>query len=192
MEIRVGGLIGSAATAAGTTVIIDAFSAFTTATVALLRVARRIVIVNDSLDKALDSIKPPGFDFGNSPAELGRADVAGKTLIQTTSNGTAGINAARGGDRICSGALVTVDALRDLEEREKAVIAHVEEVMAYTLIGWIAVIAGAGAKTWRHLHGMDERHTEHVDMEADRRLPIVGAEREVMNAAQSRCHQRTA
>ena len=59
---------------------------------------RRIVMV-DSLDKALalrslgvgdpcigerDGIKPPGFDFGNSPAELGRAEVAGKTLIQTT------------------------------------------------------------------------------------------------------------
>jgi 2-phosphosulfolactate phosphatase len=47
----------------------------------------------DTLDKALalrnsgvgdccigerDSIKPSGFDFGNSPAELGRAEVAGR------------------------------------------------------------------------------------------------------------------
>jgi hypothetical protein len=57
-----------------------------------------------------ESVKPPGFDFGNSPAELGRAEVAGKTLIQTTSNGTAGINAARGADRIYAGALVTAEA----------------------------------------------------------------------------------
>jgi len=79
----------------------------------------------DSLDKALalrssgigdycigerDSIKPPGFDFGNSPAELGRAEVAGKTLIQTTTNGTAGINAARGADRIYAGALIIAEA----------------------------------------------------------------------------------
>jgi 2-phosphosulfolactate phosphatase len=57
-----------------------------------------------------DSIKPPGFDFGNSPAELRRAEVAGKTLIQTTTNGTAGITAARGADRIYAGALVTAEA----------------------------------------------------------------------------------
>ena len=36
--------------------------------------------------------------------------MAGKTLIQTTSNGTAGINAAHGADRIYAGALVTVEA----------------------------------------------------------------------------------
>ena len=55
--------------------------------------------------------------------------------------------------------------------------------MAHPLIGWIAAIAGAGAKTRRHLHGMDELHTEHVDIEVDRCLHVVGAEREVMNAA---------
>jgi len=96
----------------------DVFRAFTT------RGARRIVMV-DSLDKALElrnsgvgdycigereSVKPPGIDFGNSPAELRRAEVAGKTLIQTTTNGTAGITAARGADRIYAGALVTAEA----------------------------------------------------------------------------------
>ncbi len=113
MEIRLVSLTSGAAAAVGTTVIIDVFRAFTTAAVASTRGASRIVMV-DSLDKALalrssgigdycigerDSIKPPGFDFGNSPAELERAEVAGKTLIQTTSNGTAGINTARGADR---------------------------------------------------------------------------------------------
>ena len=57
-----------------------------------------------------ESVKPLGFDFGNSPAELRRAEVAGKTLIQTTTNGTAGITAARGADRIYAGALVTAEA----------------------------------------------------------------------------------
>src|SRR6267142_1533592 len=124
MEIRLASLISGAAAAVGTTVIIDVFSAFTTAAVALSGGARRIIMV-DSLDKALalrssgvgdyrigerESVKPPGFDFGNSPAELGRAEVAGKTLIQTTTNGTAGINAARGADRIYAGALVAAEA----------------------------------------------------------------------------------
>src|ERR1700747_3419707 len=81
---------------------------------------------------------------------------------------------------------------RYLEEGEKAVIAHIEEVMAHPLIGWIAAIAGAGAKTRRHLHGMDERHTEHVNIEFDRCLHVVGAEREVMYSAQDRSHKRSA
>jgi len=105
MEIGVRSLIGGAADAVGTTVVIDVFRAFTTAAVALSRGARRILMV-DTLQKAWalrssgaadccigerDSVKPPGFDFGNSPAELAGADVVGKTLVQTTSNGTAGV-----------------------------------------------------------------------------------------------------
>ena len=63
-------------------------------------------------------------------------------------------------------------------------------VMAHPLVGWIAAIARAGAQTRRHFHGMNERHTEHIDIEVDRRLHVVGAECEVMNAAQGRCHER--
>jgi hypothetical protein len=77
-------------------------------------------------------------------------------------------------------------ALRDLEEREQAVITHIEEVMAQLLIGRVAAIAGACAKTGRHLHRMDERHTEHFDVEVDRRLHVVSAEREMMDAPRSR------
>ena len=54
--------------------------------------------------------RPARFDFGNSPAELARADIAGKTLIQTTSNGTAGVVAARHGDYVYAGALVDAEA----------------------------------------------------------------------------------
>jgi 2-phosphosulfolactate phosphatase len=52
MEIRLASLTSGAATAVGTTVIIDVFRAFTTAAVALSRGARRIIMV-DGLDKAL-------------------------------------------------------------------------------------------------------------------------------------------
>jgi 2-phosphosulfolactate phosphatase len=143
MEIRVASLTSGADAAVGTTVIIDVFRAFTTAAVAFSRGASRIVMV-DSLDKALalrssgigdycigerGSIKPPGFDFGNSPAELARAEVAGKTLIQTTSNGTAGINAARGADRIYAGALVTAEAT------VRAILRHVPTVVTLVAIG---------------------------------------------------------
>jgi len=115
----------------------DVFRAFTT------RGARCIIMV-DTLDEALafrssgvgdycigerDSIKPPGFDFGNSPAELERAEVAGKTLIQTTSNGTAGINAAHGADRIYAGDLVTP------EGTARAILRQAPAVVTLVAIG---------------------------------------------------------
>src|ERR1700730_18813155 len=143
MEIRLVSLTSGAAAAVGTTVIIDVFRAFTTAAVAFSRGAHRIIMV-DTLDKAIalrssgvgdycirerDSIKPPGFDFGNSPAELGRAEVAGKTLVQTTSNGTAGINAAHGADRIYAGALVTAEAT------VRAIVRHAPTVVTLVPVG---------------------------------------------------------
>jgi 2-phosphosulfolactate phosphatase len=143
MEIRLASLTSGAEAAVGTTVIIDVFRAFTTAAVALSRGAHRIVMV-DSLDKALalrsssvgdycigerDSTKPPGFDFGNSPAELERAEVAGKTLIQTTSNGTAGIDAAHGADRIYAGAFMTAEAT------VRAILRHAPAIVTLVAIG---------------------------------------------------------
>jgi 2-phosphosulfolactate phosphatase len=124
MRVRLESLIDGAARATGTVVVIDVFRAFTTAAVALSRGAARVVMV-ESLDRALalraagvgdlcigerGGRKPEGFDFGNSPAAITRADVAGKTLIQTTTNGTAGVNAARHAERVYAGALVTAEA----------------------------------------------------------------------------------
>ena len=121
-EIRLESLAAEAVE--GTVVIIDVFRAFTVAAVALNRGARQIIMVG-SLDEALrlraagqgdfcigerNSVKPPEFDFGNSPAELERADVVGKTLIQTTTNGTTGILAARRAECIYAGAFVTAEA----------------------------------------------------------------------------------
>ena len=124
MEIRLASLVDGAVSAAGTVVIIDVFRAFTTAAIAFSRGARRIIMVDD-LERALalraagagdycigerHGAKPPGFDFGNSPAALSAARLDGKTLIQTTSNGTVGINAARGAERIFASAFVTAEA----------------------------------------------------------------------------------
>ena len=124
MEIRLASLTDGAAQAVGTVVIIDVYRAFTTAAVALARGARRIVMV-DSLEAALAhrraglgrycigerrGARPPDFDFGNSPAEMATAAVAGETLIQTTTNGTAGIAAASGAERVYAGAFVSAEA----------------------------------------------------------------------------------
>jgi len=137
VEIRLASLVEGAASAVGTVVVIDVFRAFTVAAIAFSRGARRIVMVDD-LDRALalraagrgdycigerHGAKPAGFDFGNSPAELAAAELDGKTLIQTTSNGTAGINAARGAAHIFAGAFVTAEAtVRAIQRAEPAVV----------------------------------------------------------------------
>jgi hypothetical protein len=111
----------------------------------------------------------PGFGTEVFPKALGRDD-EGAVL-----HGTDGVAIAS-----------WFFALRDLEEGEKAVITHIEEVMAYLLVGRVAAIAGASAKTGRYFHRMDERHTEHFDVKVDRRLNVVSAEREVVDAPRCR------
>jgi 2-phosphosulfolactate phosphatase len=52
-----------------------------------------------------------GFHLGNSPAEFTPERVSGKTLIMTTTNGTAALLAAAPADRVYVGALLNVDAV---------------------------------------------------------------------------------
>jgi 2-phosphosulfolactate phosphatase len=117
-------LLEGARRAAGTVVIIDVYRAFTTAAVALQRGAARILLV-DTPESAfklrregrgdlclgeVSGIKVPGFDFGNSPLELSRADVHGKTLIQSTSAGTKGVVAAGRAEALFAAALINAEA----------------------------------------------------------------------------------
>ena len=108
MRVLIDSLEGGARNARGTVVILDVFRAFTTAAVAFSRGVSEILLVA-GVDEALDlrdrgladiavgevgGVMPDGFDFGNSPFELSRADVDGKTLVQRTSAGTLGVTAA--------------------------------------------------------------------------------------------------
>ena len=52
----------------------------------------------------------PGFDLGNSPLEMTRARVAGKTIVFTTSNGTRALLACRDAARVGVAAVVNVSA----------------------------------------------------------------------------------
>ena len=111
MEIRLGSLVRDAREAEGTVIIIDVFRAFTTAAIAFHRGADHIVLVaeieealalrdrgiGDLLMGEVDGIRPDGFDYGNSPFEISTADVAGKTIVQSTRAGTVGVAAAVGG-----------------------------------------------------------------------------------------------
>ena len=130
MEIRMGSLVRDAREAAGTTIIIDVFRAFTTAAIAFARGATQITLVAE-MDEALELYRrgvgdllmgevggkrPDGFDFGNSPHEISQADVAGKRLVQSTRAGTVGVAEAVNADTIYLGSFVvaqaTVDAIR--------------------------------------------------------------------------------
>jgi 2-phosphosulfolactate phosphatase len=133
VDIHLYSLMEGARRARGTAVIIDVYRAFTTAAVALKRGARRIIMVDDP-QKALelrnkgigdlctgetDGVPVPGFDFGNSPYALSRAELGAKTLIQSTSAGTRGVAAASGSGRIYAAALVNAAATADAILRER-------------------------------------------------------------------------
>lgn len=124
MEIVLESLLDGARRATGTVAIIDVFRAFTTAAVAFANGAERIIMVGDA-EEALalrargvggicigevHGVAPPGFDFGNSPAELLGVDLRGAAILQRTSAGTQGIVAAAGAQRLYAAALVTAAA----------------------------------------------------------------------------------
>jgi len=124
VQIRIESLLDGARRAAGAVAVIDVLRAFTTAAVALANGANRIVMVGD-VDEALrlraagvgqicmGEVKghaPETFDFSNSPFELSRADLRGKTVIQRTSAGTQGIVATIAAECRYAAALVTARA----------------------------------------------------------------------------------
>ena len=126
-------LIRGAEEAEGTVVIIDVYRAFTTAAVAFSRRAGKIILVAE-VEEALElrdrgladlcmgevgGMRPEGFDFGNSPYELSRADVEGRTIAQSTRAGTVGVASVNKADALYACSLVVAEAtvraiLRDL------------------------------------------------------------------------------
>src|SRR5678815_2966993 len=77
-------------------VVVDVIRATTTLTVAFDRGCRRVLLapgVETALEQASrdpgrfllggerEGVAPPGFNFGNSPAEYARADLAGRDLL---------------------------------------------------------------------------------------------------------------
>jgi len=130
MKIHILPLQEGARSAAGCAVVIDVFRAFSTACYAAHGGADPIIPVAD-LETAYalkreqpDAIlmgeragrPPPGFDFGNSPTHIRDVDLAGRTVIHTTSNGTLGLVAAVMSPRtsaVLTGSFVNAGAIVD-------------------------------------------------------------------------------
>lgn len=126
-DINILHLLEGAKQAEGLTVIIDVFRAFSLECylydmgVKQIRPVGTIEEAFSLRDRMQDciligerkGIKCEGFDYGNSPSSIRKEDVAGKTIIHTTSAGTQGIVNAVHADEIITGSLVNARAVAE-------------------------------------------------------------------------------
>ncbi|HZG78991.1 MAG TPA: 2-phosphosulfolactate phosphatase [Paenibacillus sp.] len=140
MDINILQLIEGAKQARGLAVVIDVFRAFSTACYVTERGAERIIPVGD-IETAYElkrdnpsyilmgergGVIQPGFDFGNSPTHAEKADLAGRTVVHTTSAGTQGIANAGGADEVITGSFVNAGAIvRYIRQRKPEVVSLV-------------------------------------------------------------------
>jgi 2-phosphosulfolactate phosphatase len=125
MKVEILEFVEGARKAKGVAVIIDVFRAFSVACYAFDSGAVRIIATSEVSEAFLlkkkyknsvlvgerDEKKIQGFDFGNSPTEIIKADLTGKTVIQTTTAGTQGLINAVQADAIITGSLVNAGAI---------------------------------------------------------------------------------
>lgn len=128
MTIRTEFLALDDAQPADAVVVIDVLRAFTTVPWALHSGAARILAV-DTLDRAREirdthlpdallagevhGETPPGFDLGNSPTEIQRTDVRGRTIIHRTTAGTQGLARTAGSPLVLAASFVNAQATAD-------------------------------------------------------------------------------
>jgi 2-phosphosulfolactate phosphatase len=118
--------IAEVAEAPAVAVVVDVMRAFTVAAWAFARGAEKIVLAG-SLEEALalkaghpdwvtlkDGPPAPGFDMVNSPGLLKSFDLAGRTVVQKTTNGTVGVHAAKGASLVLCASFVVAEATAQL------------------------------------------------------------------------------
>ncbi len=106
-------------------IVIDVMRATTTITVMFDQGARQ-VLAAQTLEQALEAGRkvpgrllcgerhtktPPGFDYGNSPAQFSQIDLSGRELILTTSNGTRALFACPQQSTILAGCFYNASAV---------------------------------------------------------------------------------
>ena len=105
-------------------VVIDVMRAFTTAAFAFASGVKKIILtgtVEDAFELQshnpeslimgeVNGLRVPGFDLWNSPFEVSRLDLKGKTIIQRTSSGTQGILRSAGAKTLLAGSFVVAEA----------------------------------------------------------------------------------
>jgi len=58
-----------------------------------------------------EGIKPRGFHLGNSPTEFKQANLSGKTIVMTTSNGTVALESSKGAKSLLVGSFLNAAAV---------------------------------------------------------------------------------
>ncbi len=121
-----------AASIRGFTVVVDVFRAFSVSYFIAAQKPSRYLVVDDvELAFALrdripgavlvgerGGFKIEGFDFGNSPTEILAGNLAGKTIIHTTTAGTKGLARQPTGNEVVVGSFVNARAIsRYVDER---------------------------------------------------------------------------
>ena len=112
------------ACAGGIAVVIDVLRASTTIITALANGASRVrpvLTVEEAREEAAalgamlggerGGVKIEGFDLGNSPREYARDRVGGRSIVITTTNGTAALHACAGASDVLIGAIVNRSAV---------------------------------------------------------------------------------
>ncbi|WP_133117559.1 2-phosphosulfolactate phosphatase [Tepidiforma thermophila] len=116
--------------------VVDALRATTTAVLLLHHGARAVIAAESEagaravaqergalLAGEVGGLPPPGFDMGNSPAEVGSHAVAGREVVLFTTNGTLALCAAAArGPAAAACALNAAAAARWLAERHRVAI----------------------------------------------------------------------
>lgn len=134
MNISIYQLLDGSRQAKGLTVIIDVFRAFSFECYCFSMGAKSIIpIGNAEIAYKMKAENPqmilagerhgvilPGFDVGNSPSQLCRLDVSGKTVLHTTSAGTQGIANAHNATEIIGGSLVNARATAEYIKKSGA------------------------------------------------------------------------
>jgi 2-phosphosulfolactate phosphatase len=125
MKIEISEFVEGARKARGLAVIIDVFRAFSVECYASDAGANKIIATGE-VSRAFElkknyklsvlagernEKKIEGFDFGNSPTEILKADLTGKILIHTTTAGTNGLINAENAEEIISGSFVNAQAV---------------------------------------------------------------------------------
>jgi 2-phosphosulfolactate phosphatase len=127
MKIEISEFVDGARKAKGLAVIIDVFRAFSVECYAIDSGAIKIIAtgeVNEAFELKKHykqavlvgerhERKIQGFDFGNSPTEILKADLSGKTVIHTTTAGTNGLINAGNAELIISGSFVNAAAVAE-------------------------------------------------------------------------------
>jgi 2-phosphosulfolactate phosphatase len=125
MRVEILEFVEGAKKAEGLAVIIDVFRAFSVSCYAFDGGAVRVIATahtEDAFrlkDKYVNSIlvgereekKIVGFDLGNSPTEIIKTDICGKTVIHTTTAGTQGLVNALNAEIVITGSFVNASAI---------------------------------------------------------------------------------